>query len=84
MLSLSFTSRLTTYLKTEHATALTQFWLLNMNYWIHTILSYFMTAKVRMISDENQQSEMLAAAIELGLPFREQTTLLTLVHRALQ
>jgi len=84
MLSLSFTSRLATYLKTEHTTALTQFWLLNMNYWIHTILSYFTTAKVQMISEEGRQSDMVAAAIELGLPFREQTTLLTLVHRALQ
>lgn len=84
MLSLSFTSRLVTYLKTEHTTALTQIWLLNMNYWIHTLLSYFMTAKVRMISEESRQSEILAAAVELGLPFDQQTTLLTLVHRALQ
>ncbi len=76
MLSLSFTSRLATYLKTEHAVPLTQIWIINMNYWIHTILSYFITAKVRMISEEGRQSEMVAATIELGFPFIEQNKLL--------
>jgi hypothetical protein len=84
MLSLSFTSRLVTYLKTEHTTALTQIWLVNMNYWIQTILSYFMTAKVRMISEEGRQSDMVAAALELGFPFVEQNKLVALVHRALE
>ena len=83
MMSLSFTSRLVTYLKTEHATSLTQIWIVNMNYWLHTILSYFVTAKVRMISEDSRQSEMVAAMIELGFPFLQQNKLLISLQRTL-
>ena len=76
MMSLSFISRLVSHLKTEHVTDLTQIWIVNMNYWIHTILSYFVTAKVRMISEDSRQSEMVAAMIELGFPFVQQNKLL--------
>jgi hypothetical protein len=76
MLSLSFTSRLVTYLKTEHEASLTQIWIINMNYWIHTILSYFITAKVRLISEDSRQNDIVAAAIDLGFPFIEQNKLL--------
>jgi len=76
MMSLSFISRLVTYLKKEHVTALTQIWIVNMNYWIHSILSFFVTAKVRMISEDSRQSELVAAMNELGFPFTQQSKLL--------
>lgn len=76
MMSLSFISRLVTHLKTEHVTDLMQIWIVNMNYWVHTILSYFVTAKVRMISEDSRQSDMVAAMIELGFPFVLQNKLL--------
>jgi hypothetical protein len=81
MMTLSFISRLVTYLKTEHATNLTQIWIVNMNYWVHTILSYFVTAKVRMISEDSRQNDMVAAMIELGFPFIQQNRLLTSLQR---
>lgn len=77
MMSLSFISRLVTYLKTEHTNSLTHIWIVNMNYWIYTILSYFVTAKVRMISEERRQIDMAEAMTELGFPVNQQTKLLT-------
>jgi len=77
MMSLSFISRLVTYIKTEHATSLTHIWIINMNYWIHTILSYFVTTKVRMISEESRQINMIEAMNELEFPFIQQNKLLT-------
>ena len=83
MMTLSFISRLVTYLKTEHVTNLTQIWIVNMNYWVHTILSYFVTAKVRMISEDSRQNDMVAAMIELGFPFIQQNKLLSSLQRTL-
>jgi len=83
MMTLSFISRVVTYLKTEHGTSLTQIWIVNMNYWVHTILSYFVTAKVRMISEDSRQNDMVAAMIELGFPFIQQNKLLSSLQRTL-
>lgn len=80
MMSLSFISRLVAHLKTEHVTALSQIWIVNMNYWVHMILAYFVTAKVRMISEDARQSDMIAATIELGFPFAQQNKLLNFLR----
>ena len=74
-MSISFTGRLISLLKEDHATALQGIWIMNMNSWAQMILSLFATTKVRILSDE--PLELLATMKEAGLTLEQQNQLIT-------
>jgi len=74
-MSISFTGRLISLLKEDHATALQRIWIMNMNSWAQMILSLFATTKVRILSDE--PLELLATMKEAGLNPEQQNQLFT-------
>jgi len=74
-MSISFTGRLISLLKEDHATALQGIWIMNMNSWAQMILSLFTTTKVRILSDE--PLELLATMKEAGLTLEQQNQLIT-------
>ena len=74
-MSISFTGRLISLLKEDHATALQSIWIMNMNSWAQMILSLFATTKVRILSDE--PLDLLANMKEAGLTLEQQNQLFT-------
>jgi hypothetical protein len=74
-MSISFTGRLISLLKEDHATSLQRIWIMNMNSWAQMILSMFTTTKVRILSDE--PLDLLANMKEAGLTLEQQNQLFT-------
>jgi hypothetical protein len=74
-MSISFTGRLITLLKEDHAESLQRIWIMNMNSWAQMILSLFATTKVRILSDE--PLDLLANMKSIGLTLEQQNQLFT-------
>jgi len=74
---LNYVSRLYTYLRTEHTTSLQQVWFLNLNAWVQMLMTFFVSAKVRVLTDEPLETLSLMQAA--GIPFRHQNKLLAAI-----
>ena len=74
---LNYVSRLYTYLRTEHTTSLQQIWFLNLNAWVQMLMTFFASAKVRVLTDEPLETLNLMQSV--GIPFRYQNKLLAAI-----
>ena len=74
-MSISFTGRLISLLKEDHATSLQGIWIMNMNSWAQMILSMFTTTKVRILS--NEPLELFSVMKSAGLTLEQQNQLFT-------